>query len=189
MNLNLPNILTLFRIALIPIIVIIFYLPYEWVPMTCAVIFATASFTDLFDGYLARRRGEMTELGAFLDPVADKLMVGVALALLIQMHNTAWLTIPALTIICRELLVSALREWMSTYGSLGSVKVAFIGKVKTTLQMIAITGLLANPPQPVDWVLLLAYAFLYASFLMTLWSMYHYLEVAWPDLVGEKSGD
>ena len=186
MLLNLPNTLTLFRIALIPILVVLFYLPYTWTPMACAVIFATASFTDLFDGYIARKYGLSTELGAFLDPVADKLMVGVALALLIQMHSIAWLTIPALIIIGRELLVSALREWMSTYGTKANVKVAFVGKVKTTLQMIAITGLLANPPQPVDWVLLLAYAFLYASVLMTLWSMYHYLEAAWPDLTANK---
>jgi CDP-diacylglycerol--glycerol-3-phosphate 3-phosphatidyltransferase len=186
MLLNLPNTLTLFRIALIPIMVALFYLPYEWTPMACAVVFAAASFTDLFDGYLARSRGQTTELGAFLDPVADKLMVGVALALLIQMHTTAWLTIPALTIICRELLVSALREWMGTYGTQGNVSVAFIGKVKTALQMIAITGLLANPPQPVDWILLLAYAFLYASFLMTIWSMFHYLRAAWPDLTANK---
>lgn len=186
MLLNLPNTLTLFRIFLIPVLVVLFYLPYEWIPMTCAVIFATASFTDLFDGYLARKRGQMTELGAFLDPVADKLMVCVALALLIQMHSTAWLTVPALVIIGREILVSALREWMSEYGTKGKVNVAFIGKVKTTLQMIAITGLLANPPMPVDWVLLLAYGFLYASFLMTLWSMYHYLVAAWPDLTSNR---
>ena len=184
--LNLPNILTLFRIALIPILVGLFYVPYEWTPMACAVIFATASFTDLFDGYIARTQGLTTELGAFLDPVADKLMVGVALALLIQMHSTAWLTVPALIIIGRELLVSALREWMSNYGTKANVKVAFIGKVKTTLQMIAITGLLANPPLPVDWVLLLAYAFLYASVFMTLWSMFHYLRAAWPDLTANK---
>ncbi len=186
MLLNLPNSLTLFRIALIPILVVLFYMPFPWTPMACAVVFATASFTDLFDGYIARKYGLSTELGAFLDPVADKLMVGVALALLIQMHSIAWLTIPALIIIGRELLVSALREWMSTYGTKANVKVAFVGKVKTTLQMIAITGLLANPPQPVDWVLLLAYAFLYASVLMTLWSMYHYLEAAWPDLTANK---
>jgi len=154
--------------------------------MACAVVFATASFTDLFDGYLARSRGEITELGAFLDPVADKLMVAVALGLLINMHDTAWLTIPAIVIICRELLVSALREWMSVYGTQGNVSVAFIGKVKTTLQMIAITGLLANPPQPVDWVLILAYIFLYGSFFMTLWSMYHYIKVAWPDLTSSR---
>lgn len=179
---TIPNMLTLFRIALIPVMILLFYLPYEWTRMATAVVFATGAFTDLIDGYIARSTGQITDLGAFLDPVADKLMVAVALTMLVEMHSSIWLTIPALVIICRELLVSALREWMGTYGTQGSVSVAFIGKVKTTLQMVAITGLLANPPEIVDWALLLAYALLYVSFFLTLWSMYHYLKQAWPDL-------
>ncbi len=183
---TIPNMLTLFRIGLIPVMVVLFYLPFEWTRLATAIIFATASFTDLFDGYIARSTGQITDLGAFLDPVADKLMVAVALSMLVESYATVWLTIPAIVIICRELLVSALREWMGTYGTQGTVSVAFIGKVKTTLQMIAITGLLANPPEPVDDILILAYILLYASFFLTLWSMYHYLQQAWPDLTSGR---
>jgi len=152
---TIPNILTLLRIGLIPILVLLFFLPFSWTMMATATIFAIAAVTDIFDGYIARSTGQTSELGAFLDPVADKLMVAVALSLLIQMHSTIWLTIPAVVIISREILVSALREWMGAYGTQGSVSVAFIGKVKTTLQMLAIIGLLANPPEIVIWVLYL----------------------------------
>lgn len=183
---TIPNILTLFRIGLIPVLVLLFFLPYDWTMLASAVVFAIGAFTDLVDGYVARVTGQTSELGAFLDPVADKLMVAVALTMLVQMHATIWMTLPAVVIICREILVSALREWMSTYGTKGKVSVAFIGKVKTTIQMIAITGLLANPPQPVDGLLLTAYALLYASFLLTLWSMFHYLKMAWPDLTSGR---
>jgi len=181
-----PNILTLFRIGLIPILVLLFFLPYEWTMKAAAVIFAIGAITDIVDGYIARSTGQTSDLGAFLDPVADKLMVAVALTILVQMHSTIWMTIPAIVIICREIMVSALREWMGTYGTQGKVSVAFIGKVKTTLQMLAIIGLLANPPEIVDWLLLTAYALLYASFFLTLWSMVHYLQMAWPDLTRSK---
>ena len=138
--------LTLFRIALIPVLVVLFYMPQEWTYMASAVVFATASFTDLFDGWVARVTGQTSALGAFLDPVADKLTVAIVLVLLVELHDSWMLTIPAIVIIGRELMVSALREWMGKYGTTGNVGVAFLGKVKTTLQMIAITGLLANPP-------------------------------------------
>jgi CDP-diacylglycerol---glycerol-3-phosphate 3-phosphatidyltransferase len=184
---TIPNILTLFRIALIPVIVVLFFMPAQWTYMASAVVFATAAFTDLFDGYVARVTGQTSALGAFLDPVADKLMVAIALTLLVQMHNTIWLTIPAIFIIGRELAVSALREWMGKYGTAGDVGVAFLGKVKTTLQMIAITGLLANPPGIHDWPYYLSYAFLYVSFLLTAWSLYEYLVKAWPDLTDGRA--
>ncbi len=183
---TIPNMLTLFRIGLIPVLVMLFFLPYDWTLLACATIFAVGAVTDIVDGYIARSTGQTTDLGAFLDPVADKLMVAVALALLIQMHNTIWMTVPAVVIICREILVSALREWMGTYGTQGKVSVAFIGKVKTTLQMLAIIGLFANTPDVVDWLLITAYVLLYASFFLTLWSMYHYLQLAWPDLMRSK---
>ncbi len=154
--------------------------------MASAVIFAIGGFTDLIDGYLARSTGQTSDLGAFLDPVADKLMVAVALTILVQMHSSAWMTIPAVVIICRELLVSALREWMGTYGTQGKVSVVFIGKVKTTLQMVAITGLLANSPEIVDGWLMTSYVLLYASFFLTLWSMVHYIKLAWPDLTSGR---
>ncbi|MCP4411479.1 MAG: CDP-diacylglycerol--glycerol-3-phosphate 3-phosphatidyltransferase, partial [Gammaproteobacteria bacterium] len=98
---TIPNMLTLFRIGLIPVMVVLFYLPFEWTRLATAIIFATASFTDLFDGYIARSTGQITDLGTFLDPVADKLMVAVALSMLVESYATVWLTIPAIVIICR----------------------------------------------------------------------------------------
>ena len=183
---TIPNILTLFRIGLIPILVLLFFLPYQWTPLACAAVFALGAFTDLIDGYIARTTGQTTELGAFLDPVADKLMVAVALTILVDWHSSIWMTIPAIVIICREIMVSALREWMGTYGTKGKVSVVFIGKVKTTLQMLAIIGLLANPPEQMDYLLMTAFALLYISFFLTLWSMFHYLKEAWPDLASGR---
>lgn len=180
--LTIPNILTLLRIALIPVLVAVFYLPYTWSPMAGAVIFAVAGLTDWVDGYLARKMGQSTKLGAFLDPVADKLMVAAALVLLVELHGAALLSIPAVVIISREITVSALREWMAELGKRASVAVSFVGKVKTTVQMVAITGLLANQPDMGNWVVWLAYLLLYVATGLTLWSMVMYLKAAWPDL-------
>ncbi|MEC8812784.1 MAG: CDP-diacylglycerol--glycerol-3-phosphate 3-phosphatidyltransferase [Ketobacter sp.] len=177
-----PNVLTLLRIALIPVFVGVFYLPYQWSALACAVIFAVAGITDWVDGYLARKMEQSTKLGAFLDPVADKLMVAAALVLLVEAHATALLAIPAIVIISREITVSALREWMAELGKRASVAVSFVGKVKTTVQMIAITGLLANEPDMQFWVVWLAYLLLYLATGLTLWSMMMYLKAAWPDL-------
>lgn len=180
--LTIPNILTLLRIALIPVFVVVYYMPYQWSAMAGAVIFAVAGITDWVDGYLARKMEQSTKLGAFLDPVADKLMVAAALALLVEIHATALLTIPAIVIISREITVSALREWMAELGKRASVAVSFVGKVKTTVQMVAITGLLANQPNMENWVVWLAYLLLYIATGLTLWSMVVYLKAAWPDL-------
>ncbi|RLT97386.1 CDP-diacylglycerol--glycerol-3-phosphate 3-phosphatidyltransferase [Ketobacter sp.] len=180
--LTIPNLLTLLRIALIPVFVVVFYLPYHWSALAGAVIFALAGITDWVDGYLARKMGQSTKLGAFLDPVADKLMVAAALALLVEAHATALLSIPAIVIISREITVSALREWMAEVGKRASVAVSFVGKVKTTVQMIAITGLLANEPDMEYWVVWLAYLLLYVATGLTLWSMLVYLKAAWPEL-------
>lgn len=180
--LTIPNILTLLRIALIPVFVVVYYMPYQWSAMAGAVIFAVAGITDWVDGYLARKMEQSTKLGAFLDPVADKLMVAAALALLVEVHATALLTIPAIVIISREITVSALREWMAELGKRASVAVSFVGKVKTTVQMVAITGLLANQPDMENWVVWLAYLLLYIATGLTLWSMVVYLKAAWPDL-------
>ena len=144
--LTIPNILTLLRICLIPVIVLVFYLEREWSALVSAGIFALAGLTDWVDGYLARKMDQSTKLGAFLDPVADKLMVAVALVLLVEVHSSVLMAIPAMVIISREITISALREWMAEIGKRGSVAVSFIGKVKTTVQMIAITVLLANDP-------------------------------------------
>ncbi|MCC5881537.1 MAG: CDP-diacylglycerol--glycerol-3-phosphate 3-phosphatidyltransferase [Halomonas sp.] len=177
---NIPNILTLARIAFIPLLVVFFYLPYSWSMPVAAGLFALASVTDWLDGYLARLWDQSTPFGAFLDPVADKLMVAVALALLIERFDSIWLTLPALVIIGREIVISALREWMAEMGKRGSVAVSWLGKFKTTLQMIALLLLLAFPPG--TQLSLLGVATLHAAAIMTLWSMVMYLRAAWPHL-------
>jgi len=180
---NLPNVLTMSRIVMIPVFVVVFYLPMQWSYMASAVIFALAGITDWLDGYLARKLDQSTPFGAFLDPVADKLMVAVALAVLIEEHAAVLMTIPATIIIGREIVISALREWMAEMGSRASVAVSYIGKIKTTAQMVAIVGLLAFPPG-----LLLAYVsigLLYLAAVLTLWSMFLYLRAAWSDLFPE----
>lgn len=181
---NLPNLLTLSRIVMIPVFVVVFYLPVEWRYLVSAAIFALAGVTDWLDGYLARKLDQSTPFGAFLDPVADKLMVAVALAVLIEEYALALLTIPATIIIGREIVISALREWMAEIGSRSSVAVSYIGKVKTTAQMAAIVGLLAFPPGNFwAWV---AIALLYVAAGLTLWSMALYLRAAWNDLFPER---
>ena len=117
--LNLPNILTMIRVLAIPVLVLVFYLPFKWSDMCAAALFLAAGVTDWLDGYLARRLNQTSPLGAFLDPVADKLIVGVALVMLVQIHATAWLAVPAMVIVSREIAVSALREWMAELGQRG----------------------------------------------------------------------
>ncbi|SHM42525.1 CDP-diacylglycerol--glycerol-3-phosphate 3-phosphatidyltransferase [Vreelandella subglaciescola] len=177
---NIPNILTLARIAFIPLLVVLFYLPFEWSMPVAAAFFALAAVTDWLDGYLARRWNQSTPFGAFLDPVADKLMVAVALALLIERFDTWVLTLPALVIIGREIVISALREWMAEMGKRGAVAVSWIGKLKTTLQMVAILVLLAFPPG--HMIADVGIITLYGAAALTLWSMIQYLKAAWPHL-------
>lgn len=177
---NLPNILTLSRIILIPVFVAIFYLPFDWHFLVSAGIFAIASLTDWLDGYLARRWDQSTPFGAFLDPVADKLMVAVALTVLVDVHSSILMTIPATIIIGREIVISALREWMAEMGKKASVAVSMIGKVKTTAQMASITLLLAFPLQTKG--VIVGQVLLYVAAILTLWSMIIYLRAAWPHL-------
>jgi CDP-diacylglycerol--glycerol-3-phosphate 3-phosphatidyltransferase len=179
---NLPNIITLARILLIPIFVLIYLAPGKWTYASAAIFFGLAAFTDWLDGYLARRLNQTTPFGAFLDPVADKLIVVSALVLLIANHHNVWLTLPALIIVGREIVISALREWMAEMNSSGAVAVSMLGKVKTTVQMIAIFMLLAYPPDlDAIWVVG-GYVLLYVAAFMTLWSMTIYLMAAWPTL-------
>lgn len=180
-TMNIPNILTLIRVALIPIFILLFYMPFHWSYMAAAVVFTLASVTDWLDGYLARKLQQSTPFGAFLDPVADKLMVAVALVLLVEEHSNLWLTLPAAIIIGREIVVSALREWMAELGARAQVAVSNLGKWKTAAQMVALVILLANPPQPTIWVGL-GYALLIVAAGLTLWSMINYLMAAWPHL-------
>ena len=147
------------------------------------MLFGAAAATDWLDGYLARKWGQTTPFGAFLDPVADKLIVVTALLLLIDSHSNLWLTLPSIIIVGREIVISALREWMAEMNSRGVVAVSWLGRAKTTIQMVAIFLLLANPPElERPWVLI-GYALLYAAALLTLISMVNYLRAAWPTLV------
>lgn len=180
MPFNIPNALTIIRILLIPVLVVVFYVPFRNHLVVAAVIFGLAAITDWFDGYLARRLGQMTAFGAFLDPVADKLMVAIALVLLVERHDTLLFTLAACVIIGREIVVSALREWMAELGERTSVAVSYIGKIKTAFQMVAITGLLAiDPAIDEGWLLALCYLVLYTAAVLTLWSMTVYLKAAW----------
>ena len=181
-KINIPNLLTGLRILLIPVLVAVFYLaPMEWRYYGSAAVFAVGSLTDWLDGYLARKLGQMTPFGAFLDPVADKLSVAVALVLLVEVHASAILAIPALVIVCREIVVSALREWMAHYSDRRSVAVSVVGKIKTGFQMVAIVLLLGSGPEKSDAVTV-GYTLLYIAAGLTLWSMFEYLKLAWPDL-------
>jgi CDP-diacylglycerol--glycerol-3-phosphate 3-phosphatidyltransferase len=180
LRINIPNALTILRICLIPVLVVVFYLPFPHHLQVAALIFAFAAVTDWVDGYLARRLGQMTAFGAFLDPVADKLMVAVTLVLLVERHDTLLFTLAACVIIGREIVISALREWMAELGERTSVAVSYIGKVKTAFQMLAITGLLAiDPARDESWLLALCYVVLYTAAVLTLWSMVIYLRAAW----------
>ena len=182
MAINVPNTLTVSRIIMIPVLVLVFYWPFENHKLVAAAVFGLAAITDWFDGYLARKLAQMTDFGAFLDPVADKLMVAVALVLLVEQHDTIIFTLAACVIIGREIVISALREWMAELGERTSVAVSYIGKIKTTFQMIAIAALLALSPNSETWMLGLAYLVLYAAAILTLWSMVIYLKAAWPVL-------
>ncbi len=180
---NIPTLLTLTRIALIPVFIIVFYLPLKWVNLLSTFIFALAALTDWFDGYLARKWGQTSAFGAFLDPVADKLIVAIALILLVQINHTPWMSIPAAIIIGREITISALREWMAEIGQRAQVAVSNLGKIKTTAQMVALLMLLYHEPLLGLPIYQLGYISLYIAALLTLWSMFIYLRAAWPILL------
>jgi CDP-diacylglycerol--glycerol-3-phosphate 3-phosphatidyltransferase len=178
---NLPNILTLLRIALIPVFIVVYYTSWEWHNLAAAAIFGLAAATDWVDGYVARKYNLITAFGAFLDPVADKLIVVAAMVMLLEVHATPWFSLPAIVIIGREIVISALREWMAEMGYRGTVAVATIGKVKTWVQMVAIALLLAAKPEQA-FLTLLGFVAIYIAAALTLWSMVHYLRAAWPQL-------
>ncbi|HBG96382.1 MAG TPA: CDP-diacylglycerol--glycerol-3-phosphate 3-phosphatidyltransferase, partial [Chromatiaceae bacterium] len=165
---NIPNILTLLRILLIPVFVIIFYLPFPWVRPVCALVFTVAALTDWLDGWLARRLNQTSPLGAFLDPVADKLMVAIALVLLVQSDPRMVLALPAAVIIGREITVSALREWMAEIGARAQVAVSMAGKLKTTAQMVSIVLLILHHPVIGIPVLPIGLALIYVAAALTL---------------------
>jgi CDP-diacylglycerol--glycerol-3-phosphate 3-phosphatidyltransferase len=180
--LNLPNFITIARILLIPFFVGLYMAQQDWSIFASGVLFALAAVTDWLDGYLARRMNQTTPFGAFLDPVADKLIVVSALIVLITYHHNAWLTIPSLIIVGREIVISALREWMAEMNDSVAIAVSYLGKVKTTLQMIAITLLLIVPVESQSIAMTMGYTLLYLAAVMTLWSMWQYLRAAWTSL-------
>ncbi len=179
---NIPTLLTLFRIVLIPVMVLVFYLPIPGSGLICAIIFAFAGITDWLDGYLARKLDQSTPFGAFLDPVADKLMVATALVLLTELHATPFMAVPAAVIIGREIMVSALREWMAEIGKRASIAVSYIGKVKTAVQIIAIVVLLGIDAFTKNYLYYLGFVLLDVAVVLTLWSMILYIQAAWSDL-------
>jgi CDP-diacylglycerol--glycerol-3-phosphate 3-phosphatidyltransferase/cardiolipin synthase len=198
MHLNVPNLLTWLRILMIPLLVGVYYLPAGWMNdheknLLATAIFSVAAITDWLDGYLARSLNQTSRFGAFLDPVADKLMVATALILLVWLHRVEGYI--AAIIIGREIAISALREWMAQLGRSKSVAVSFIGKVKTVSQMAAIILLLFH-----DQIFEISTSSFYISFnaqvignflvyiaaVLTLWSMAYYLKMAWPEIVREE---
>lgn len=185
MPFNLPIALTWLRIAMIPLIVALFYIPESWlaIPMRDAVAaaaFIIAALTDWFDGWLARRWNQTSAFGAFLDPVADKLMVCAALLILLELSRVD--SFIALIIIGREITISALREWMAKIGASGSVAVHWLGKFKTAAQMIAIPCLLYW--QPINGISLqwVGRILIVIAAILTVWSMCYYLQRAWPEI-------
>jgi len=175
---NIPTNLTLLRIALIPLLAVVFYLPWQSANIACTGIFIVAGFTDWLDGYLARKMQMETQFGAFLDPVADKLMVAFVLVLIVQQQATATLAIPAAIIIGREITIASLREWMAEIGQRAQVKVSQLGKWKTSAQMTAICLLLYRQDLlglPINSI---GYVLLYIAAVLTLWSMINYLKAA-----------
>ena len=179
---NVPNYLTALRILLIPIFVLAFYLPIPANHAIAATVFALACVTDWLDGYLARILGQTSRLGAFLDPVADKLVVVVALVLLVGEKGLPFLALPAMVIVGREIVISALREWMAELGKRTSVAVNLVGQFKTAIQMISLVLLLLYKPHGNLIVGILGYLLIYTAAILTLWSMFMYLKAAWPDL-------
>ncbi|MDO5639866.1 MAG: CDP-diacylglycerol--glycerol-3-phosphate 3-phosphatidyltransferase [Neisseria sp.] len=182
---NFPIFLTWMRVLLIPVFTALFYLPDNWLhPQTlnwiAAAIFAVAAITDWFDGFLARRWKQTSDFGAFLDPVADKLMVAVALILLVSVGRTY--AIFAMIIIGREITISALREWMAQMGKRNSVAVATIGKFKTAAQMAAILLLLAGLRDFHGFdLIMVGNILMFIASVLTIWSMFYYLKMAWKE--------
>lgn len=193
MSFPIANVLTVARIIMIPLVVILFYMPQPWLKPAAAIVFILAAITDSLDGYLARKLGQTSALGAFLDPVADKLMVAVALILLVSyqppdlklfdFNPHVLITLTAAVIVGREITISALREWMAEMGARGKVAVSSIGKLKTIFQMTGLSMMLFRGDVWFIPAFELGLYFLVAAAALTLWSMVMYLRAAWPDLM------
>lgn len=186
---TIPNCITIFRVLLIPLFVTVFFLDWRWAHETAAFIFWLAAITDWFDGYLARKLEQSSAFGAFLDPVADKLIVAAALLMISVKYNSAMITIAAIVLLMREIYVSALREWMSQLGASAAVKVSIVGKAKTMAQMLALIGLLSGLEEfmgfPIYWVTL-GKILLFIAAALSFWSMLLYTKSAWKVVVSQK---
>jgi len=192
MRINLPTWLTLFRVALLPVMVAVFYMPFQGHNITAAIVFVLAAITDWLDGFLARRMNLTSAFGAFLDPVADKLMVAVTLFLLVESDpTTGWssilLALTSAVIVGREISISALREWMAEIGMSATVKVALVGKLKTIMQMVALVVLIVQHEKEATALRLyhIGEGLLVIAGILTIWSGVYYLRAAWPMLRGD----
>lgn len=182
MRINLPTWITLFRVVLLPVMVVVFYAPFSGANLAAAGVFVLAAFSDWLDGFLARRYAQVSDFGAFLDPVADKLMVMVTLFLLVQDHPTVLLAVTAAVIVGREIAVSALREWMAQIGDRSRVAVALSGKLKTVLQMVALLVLLIGHDAEPLRLYHVGETLLVAAAVLTIWSGLDLVRAAWPSL-------
>src|SRR6201985_1020630 len=180
MDWNLPNTLTSTRIAAIPLIILLFFMPYPWADPAAGLLFALAGITDSLDGYLARRLGQTSRLGAFLDPVADKLIVAVALVLIVSRDSRALITLTAAVIIGREITISALREWMAEIGQRRKVAVSQLGKDQTILQIVGVPCMLSRIPLMGLPIYNIGVVLTEVAAAATLYSMVAYLQAAWP---------
>jgi len=179
---NLPNTLTWLRILMIPGVVVLYYLPFWWAHPAAGVGFALAGITDTLDGYFARKLGLTSRLGAFLDPVADKLIVAAALVLIVSADSRWFVVIMAIVIIGREIAVSALREWMAEIGARGRIKVSQLAKYKTIMQITGLSMMLFHHPLLGIAIYKLGVVLTAIAAVLTLWSMILYLRLAWPEL-------
>ena len=193
---TIPNQITLFRIILIPVFLVVFYLPISWNHFGAFCVFWLAAVSDALDGYLARKLNQSSSFGAFIDPVADKLMVVAALVMIVEDYQSWWVAIPAILMIAREIFISALREFMSSRGKRDEIAVSTMGKYKTAAQMLGIMGLIWRPDYDIPLILFyfpheilmfLAYMFYGIATVLTFWSMLSYFKVAWPELKAESA--
>lgn len=188
---TIPNQITLFRIILIPVFIIVFYLPISWNHFGAFAVFWLASISDALDGYLARKLNQSSAFGAFIDPVADKLMVAAALIMIAADFQVWYIAVPAMIMIAREIFISALREFMSSKGKRDVVAVSTLGKYKTATQMLGIMGLIWQPTYDIPLILFnfpheilmfAAYGFYFVATILTVVTMLMYFKAAWPEL-------
>ncbi len=199
---TIPNQITLFRIILIPVFIVVYYLndmmpdifSKNWSNFAAFAVFWVASVSDALDGYLARKLEQSSKFGAFIDPVADKLMVTIALVLIVSEYRNIWVTIPAVIMIAREIVISALREFMADIGKRGNVAVSELGKWKTAAQMLALMGLIWRPNYdipllvvdlPPEVIIYAAWMFYFFATIFAFVSMFQYLKAAWPAVSGK----